>query len=176
MRSLRHLAGRFSRSEDGVAAIELSLVGALFCFGVLNVAELSRYALSAMQDSTATQMGAAAALAACDIVHTPATMNCPALNTAITTAVQGTSLGTSVTLAGSPSEGYYCVSDKQVLTYVSGPTSPPADCSSVNNLTGRPALYLKLSTSFKYTPLFSGVTVVDALPHTLTRTAWTRMK
>ena len=176
MRRLRHLVGRLRRSQDGVAAVELSLVGALFCFGVLNVAEISRYAFTSMQDSTATQMGVDAALAACDVAHTPATLNCPGLNAAITTAVHGTSLGTAVGLNGSPSEGYYCVSDKGVLTRVGGPTSPPADCTAANNATGRPALYLKLSTGLAYKPLFPGVTVVAALPPTLTRTAWTRMK
>lgn len=176
MRRLRNLSGRLRRSEDGVAAIEMSLVAAMFCFGLLNVAELSRYAFSSMEDTTATQMGVAAALATCDVAHLPATVNCANLSTAVTTALQGTSLGDQVTLDGQISEGYYCVSDTGVLTSVGGPTSPPADCSGANNTSARPALYLKLSTSYTYTPMFGDVTVVGALPHQLTRTAWTRMQ
>jgi len=173
---LASFAARLRRSEDGVAAIELSMVGAMFCFGILNVAELSRYAFCEMQDSTATQMGVAAALAACDVAHLPATQNCSGLNAAVTTAVQSTSLGTKVTLNGPLSEGYYCVSGTGALTSVGGPTSPPSDCSGANNAAGKPALYLKLATSYTYTPMFGSVTVVGALPHQFNRTAWTRMQ
>jgi Flp pilus assembly protein TadG len=155
----RKLLNRWRRSEDGVAAIEMSMVAAMFCFGILNVAEISRYAFSSMEDTTATQMGVAAALAACDVSHLPATTNCPGLNAAVTTALQGTSLGTHVTLNGQITEGYYCVSGTGVLTSVGGPTSPPADCSAASNNTGKPALYLRLSTSYTYTPLFGDVTV-----------------
>lgn len=172
----RNFLARWQRSEDGVAAIEMSLVAGMFCFGILNVAEISRYAFSSMEDATATQMGVAAALAACDVAHLPATVNCAGLNTAVTTALQGTSLGSNVTLSGQITEGYYCVSGTGVLTSVGGPTSPPADCSAASNASGKPALYLKLSTSYTYTPLFGGVTVVGALPHQMTRTAWTRMQ
>jgi Flp pilus assembly protein TadG len=172
----QNFIGRLRRSEDGVAAIEMSLVAGMFCFGILNVAELSRYAFSSMEDATATQMGVAAALAACDVAHLPATVNCAGLNTAVTTALQGTSLGSNVTLSGQITEGYYCVSGTGVLTSVGGPTSPPADCSAASNASGKPALYLQLSTSYTYTPLFGGVTVVGALPHQMTRTAWTRMQ
>lgn len=154
----------------------MSLLGSMFCVALLNVGELGRYAYVSMEASTATQAGAAAALATCDVAHVPATSNCAGLNSAVTTALRGTSLGSNVALSGQLTEGYYCLNNSLALAYMSGPTTPPADCSAVNNPTGVPALYLTVATAYTYTPMFPGLTVVDALPHQLSHTAWMRMK
>jgi Flp pilus assembly protein TadG len=176
MRLLR-LAGRLTRAEEGVAAVEMSLVGAIFCIALLNVSEIARYGFDSMQATAATQAGAEAALAACDVAHVPATTNCAGLNTAVATALQSTSLGTQVALKDPLSEAYYCLDNTGALTFVgSAAGQPPADCSAVNNAAGVPALYLVVSTSFTYAPMFRGLTVVGRLPQTMTHTAWMRMK
>ncbi|MDB5428617.1 MAG: hypothetical protein JWR47_433 [Phenylobacterium sp.] len=174
---LLHLARRLGRAEDGVAAIEMSLVGAIFCLGLLNVSEIARYGFDSMQATAATQAGAEAALATCDVAHVPATTNCAGLNNAVATALQSTSLGTQVALKVPLSEAYYCLDNGGALTFVgSAAATPPADCSAVNNATSVPTLYLVVSTSFTYAPMFGGLTVVDRLPQTMTHTAWMRMK
>lgn len=176
MNKIRRLAARLRHADDGVAAVEFSLLCAIFSAGLLNAGELSRYAFVSMQAANATQAGAAAALAACDVAHVPATVSCPGLNDAVSTALQGTSLGSHVALNGPLTEGYYCLNDHHVLVSVSGPSSPPADCSVAGNPSGVPALYLILTTTYTYTPMFAGLTVVDTLPHAVANTAWMRMK
>lgn len=176
MRRLQDFMARMRRDERGVAAIEMGLIGSLFILGLLNVGEIGRYAYTSMEVATATQSSVAAALAACDVAHLPATSNCAGLNAAVDTAVKSTSLGTKVGLSGSLAEAYYCVSDLQKLTYVSTPNSPPADCSAANNPSALPALYLKIATTYTYSPMFPGMTVVDSLPPQISQTAWTRMK
>jgi Flp pilus assembly protein TadG len=174
---LSQLATRFRRSQDGVAALEMSLVGGLFVIGLLNGGELGRYTYEKMMADTSAQAGAAAALASCDVAHVPATVSCPALASAVNTGIHSTNLGTGVSLNGALSEGYYCLNNSHALVYVSDVSSPPApDCSAVSNPSGTPALYLLVSTKFTYTPMFKGLTVVDALPSTFTDTSWMRMK
>lgn len=156
--------------------MEMALIGSLFSLALLNVGELGRYAYVSMEAGTATQASVAGALAACDVAHLPATSNCAGLDAAVSTAMQGTSLGSAVVLSSSLAEGYYCVSDHQVLTYVSTPASPPTDCTGANNPSALPALYLKVATTYTYTPMFPGMTVVDVLPSKILHVAWTRVK
>lgn len=153
----------------------MALVSTFLCGGIMNATELARYGYDAMQLSAASEAGAAAALATCDTAHLPATQNCPSLNSAVTTAIQSTGLGTGVTLQGSFSEGYYCLNLSNQLQYVQGPGSKPADCSAVANPSARPALYLSMTTSYVYSPLFGTSTVVSTLPKTLSRTSWMRL-
>ena len=94
----------------------------------------------------------------------------------MTTAVQSTSLGTKVTLqSGSPAEGYYCVNSSNALVYVSSVSSKPANCSSVGMASLQPGDYIKVQTTFTYTPLFKGITVGGLLPTTITSTTYMRL-
>jgi Flp pilus assembly protein TadG len=171
------LARRLGRAEEGVAAVEMSLVGAIFCVALLNVSEIARYGFDSMQATTATQAAAEAALTTCDVAHVPATTNCAGLNNAVDAALHSTSLGTQIALNAPLSEAYYCLDNSGALALVSSAASaPPADCSAVTNATSVPTLYLVVSTSFTYAPMFGGMTVVGRLPQTMTHTAWMRMK
>lgn len=171
----RDFLRRFRRADAGSAAIEMALVSTFLCAGLMNGAELAKYGYSQMQLSNAAEAGASAALAACDTAHLPATENCPALTSAVTTAIQSTTLGDQVTLQGSFTEGYYCVNLHQQLQYVQGPDDKPADCSAASNPSGAPALYLSMTITYAYPALFRGSTVVAALPQQMTRTSWMRM-
>ena len=84
-----------------------------------------------MEMANAVNSATLAAWNACDTKHLPAKTNCTGLTSAITTGLQTTSLGTSVTLAsGYPTEGYYCVNSSGVLTNVANySATPPATCS-----------------------------------------------
>jgi len=161
----------------GVAAIEFAIFASLISIGMLNVTDIAVYVYQRMQVEYATQAGAQAAWHTCDINHLPATNNCSGLTTAVTNAVQSTSLGTHVTLqAGSPSEGYYCVNGStHALQYVNDVNHKPTDCSSVGSPGLLPGDYITISTTFTYAPLFPGVTVASAFGTTITRTALMRL-
>ena len=97
----------------------------------------------------------------------PAKSNCTGLTSAITTGLQTTSLGTSVTLAsGYPTEGYYCVNSSGVLTNVANySATPPATCSAQGDSTHAPGDYVVIQATYSYTPLVSsGLTVGSGCP------------
>jgi Flp pilus assembly protein TadG len=182
-RSLRALSiyfGLRSRTiwadERGVAAIEFGFFVIFLAAGLANVTDVSIYIYQRMQVETATQVAAQAAWKACDLPQLPATTNCPGLATAVQNAVQSTSLGTRVSLiSGSPSEGYYCVNSSNVLQYVSGVSSKPADCTAAGMPSLQPGDYLQVQTTFTYVPLFPGFSVASAFTAQINRTAFLRL-
>jgi Flp pilus assembly protein TadG len=164
------------RSErSGSAAIELAVIGSILAVAAMNAAEVGRYAVYSNAVGSATQAGAEAALVACDTAHTPATTNCPNLTTAVTTAIQGTALGTQVSLSGPITEGFYCLNGSNQLVYMADVSNQPADCSSVGQPTLRSVLYLQVSTTYAYQAMFPQLTMVRAFPQAITRTSWMRM-
>jgi len=159
-RRLRQNLRTFGRDRRGTAAIEFAFFASVLSIATLNVAEISVYIFQRMQVENATQMAAQAAWKTCDTSHLPATTNCSGLTAALTNSVRSTSLGARVQLqAGSPSEGYYCVTSENALQYMAGVDSKPADCSAVGNAGVQPADYITIQTTFTYTPMFSGLTV-----------------
>ncbi|MBS0237112.1 MAG: hypothetical protein JSS54_16100 [Proteobacteria bacterium] len=149
----------------------------LLLIGLLNAVDLSFYALKRMDVENAAEIGAQAAWKACsDSAKLPATLNCSGLNAAITTAIQATSLGTSVSLAsGYPSESYYCVDSSNALQPVGSLSSKPADCSSVGNASTSPGDYVQVQVTYPYKPLF-GLTVLGASGLTsISMTSWMRL-
>ena len=164
--------------QSGVSAIEFAFFVGLLVFGMLNVADVSIYIYKRMQVENAAEMGAQAAWKACDPSkgYLPATTNCPGLMTAVQNAVQSTSLGTQVSLqSGYPAEGYYCIDSSNALQYVSDTSTKPGDCSAVGTPALKPADYIKIATTFSYTPLFSGITVASAFAGQITDTAFMRL-
>lgn len=175
MTALVRLFRRFKDAQDGVAAVEMSLIGVLFFGALINAVEIGRYGLTLMQLNNAAQAGVAAAYHACDAAHLPATQNCPALATAVATALQGTTLGSDVALEGQLAEGWYCVTATKTLQYVAEPLSRPADCSAASNPTGTPGLYLSVQAKYAYTPIFPG-TLAASFTSPLKRTAMARFQ
>ena len=163
------------RDVRGVAAVEFALIALMLSVGLLNVADVGVFASTKMQLENATEMGAQATLKTCNANQVPATTNCPGLNSAVTAAIQSTSLGTHVTLAsGYPSEGYYCVNSAGALVYVAAVGSKPSNCSSVGG-TSSPADYVLVQATYHYTPLFPGITVTSAFSGTLSKTTYVRV-
>ena len=169
----------FTSDKRGTSAIELSFFLALLTFGMLNVADISIYIYKRMELENATQMGVQAAWKNCDPNngYVPATTNCPNLTTAITNALNGTSLGSNVQLqAGYPSEGYYCVNSSGTLQYVSSVSiPPPPDCTVAGTPGNQPGDYIKVATTYAYAPLFPGITVAGAFTTPITKTAFMRL-
>jgi len=177
-------ASRFCRSlaalrrdRRGVASIEFALCAGFLSVAVLNAADVSIYLFQRMQVETATEMGAQAAWKTCDVNSLPATTNCAGLTAAVTRAVQGTTLGSRITLqTGSPSEGYYCVNSSNTLQFMNDvSTAKPADCSAAGTPGNQPGDYVWIRTTFTYAPLFPGITIANAFAGPITRTAMMRL-
>jgi len=173
----RRLAA-FLGDERGTAAMELAGVGGLLIFGAMNAADVGRYAYQAQEVNAAAQAGAEAALVACDVDHTPATLNCPGLSAAVTTALQSTRLGSSIQLNSALAEDYYCRTTTGALVKAGAASSKPTDCAGVANAAAgaTPTLYLQVNVLFAWQSMFPGLTVAQNFTPTLTRTAWMRMK
>jgi hypothetical protein len=175
MTGLHPLLRRFRRDERGVAAIEASLIISVFAIAMLNAVDVGRYAYILMEAEQATEVGAQAALAACDPQHVPATQSCPTLTSAVTTAIRGTTLGSKMSLNGAITEGYYCLNTAGVLVFVSDVSVKPGNCASAGNSGLSPVLYLQVHTSYTYAPMFPGLTVAQKFPTAVQKTAWMRM-
>jgi Flp pilus assembly protein TadG len=171
MRKLRLLR----RDSRGTAAIEFAGVASLLVVGVLNAIDLGYYMYQRMEVENAAEVGAQTAWKTCfdQSRMLPATTKCSGLNAAITTAIQSTSLGTSVSLtSGSPTEGYYCVDASNSLQPVGSLTAKPSDCSAVGSSTTSPGDYIQVAVTHNYTPLF-GITVMTAAGITsINMTSW----
>jgi Flp pilus assembly protein TadG len=148
-RALKH-------DHQGVAALEFAVIVPLMLSLVCNVYDFSVYIYDRMQVANASQMGAQAIWQTCDMSDQPATVRCgPKLTTAVTAAVASTSLGSKIQLvAGSPSEGYYCANASNVLQYVGGVSSKPANCSAAGNATVSPGDYVTIQVTYQYNPQF----------------------
>jgi Flp pilus assembly protein TadG len=171
------------RDTRGTAAIEFASASMLLIAGLLNAVDLGYYEHRRMEVENAAEVGAQAALNQCagpkiDTSRTlPATQNCSGLNTAVTAAIQSTSLGSAVSLAsGYPAEGYYCVNTSNSLQSVGSLSSKPADCSAAGNSSTSPGDYIQVGVTFNYAPLFPGVTVMSLWGITsISQTSWMRL-
>jgi len=129
----------FGADARGVAAIEFGITGLLLAIGLLNAVDVGYYAYRRMEVENAAEVGAQAAWKICadQSKDLPATVNCPTLNTTITTAIRSTTLGSGVSLASgtgainpNPGEGYYCVNSSNALIFQGSVSSPPTTCST----------------------------------------------
>jgi len=169
----------FRRDTRGTAAVEFAVAGMFLCAGVLNAVDLGLYEYKRMEVENAAQVGAQAAWKTCydTSAMLPATQNCASLNSAITTAIQSSTLGNAVSLtSGYPTEGYYCVNTSGVLQLVGSLSNRPTDCTAAGNSNANPGDYLQVGVTYAYTPLFSGVTVMGAWGiSSISMTSWIRL-
>jgi Flp pilus assembly protein TadG len=166
-------------NQKGASALEFSLFAGILIFGVLNIVDISIYIFQRMQVENAAQVAVQAAWKECDPSkgYLPATTSCPDLTTSITNAAQSTSLGNQIAIQqGSPSEGYYCLNTSGALQLVATATNdPPADCSATGVTGMTPADYIQVTTTFPYTPLFTGITVASAFATPIIKTGTMRL-
>jgi hypothetical protein len=162
--------------QRGVAAVEFGLFAIFPSLAFVNVTDTSIYIYQRMQAKNATQVAVQAAFKTCDLPHLPATINCPGLANAVQTAIQSTSLGTSISLvSGSPTEGYYCINSSNALQYVSSVASKPANCTAAGTPSLQPGDYIQVQTTFHYAPLFPGLSVASTFATPINRTAIMRL-
>jgi Flp pilus assembly protein TadG len=167
---------RFGGDARGVAAVEMALIGAVLSAALLNAAEVGRYAWISTQVSASSQAAAHAAIAKCSPTQTPVTINCPEVNTHILTAVQGSSLGSNVTLHGAVSERWYCLTSSGALQDMSAASSRPGNCADAGEPSQAPALYIRVRTQYTYEPLFPGLTITETFAGVIVKTAWMRLR
>ena len=174
---MKRFAKLFGNDSRGVAAVEFAIIASAVGVVILNVADIATFLFDKLEVENATQMGAQAAYAACPFDDLPATVNCSGLNTAITAAVQSTSLGTAAAIVtGYPTEAYYCVNSSGVLTSVGAVTaSKPSDCTSAGSSSTKPGDYLLIQVTYTFTPMFGTASVASLLPTTITKSAWVRL-
>lgn len=166
----------FLRDTRGTAAAEMALVFPIVGFIALNVVDLAVFTYSKMQVELAAQQAAGIARSLCT---NPSGANCGTTYSAqISTAAQQTTLGGQVALVGDPAEKYYCADTNGTLVLVATPPSaPPATCSAVvSGSTARPGSYISVTTSFTYSPIFPGASVVSYLSTSIQSTAWMRLQ
>ena len=167
---------RIARDPDGNAIIEFAFAAPVLIVLIVNILDFSSLIWDQMEVDYSAQMGAQAAYKTCSTGTLPAKSNCSGLNTAITTAIQSTSLGSGVALdTGSPSETYYCVSGT-TLQSVGSYSSPPSpfNCSAAGNAGVTPGDYVEVDVIYSYAPTFAGLSVVSA--RTLTGKSVERLK
>jgi Flp pilus assembly protein TadG len=172
------MVSRLRHDARGTAAIEFAVVGGLLTFALLNAVDMGRYIYNRMEVQNAAEVGAQTAWKTCNQSSTlPATQNCPGLNSAITTAIQSTSLGTAVSLAsGYPTEGYYCVNSSNTLQSVGSVSNKPANCSASGNANATPGDYIQVQVIYNFTALFPGITVIGSENiSSITMTSWMRL-
>jgi Flp pilus assembly protein TadG len=167
----------FAVNARGAAAAEFALVLGFLLIPLVNAMDFGIYVYQAMELNDAAQSAAEAALVTCsNQKRLPATINCPGLSNAATTAAQSTSLGASVTIS-STAENYYCVNSAGVLVTVGTfPDSKPADCSSaIPGSKDTPGDYVLITASFAYQPLFTAVSLATLFKTPITQTVWMRL-
>jgi Flp pilus assembly protein TadG len=177
-RILSKTLGSFRRDTRATAAIEFGAAGMVLAVSLLNAVDVGFYMYRRMEVENAAEVGAQAAWKTCNTqAMLPATNNCPTLNSTIATAIQSTSLGNKVSLAsGYPAEGYYCVNASNALQSVGSLSSRPSDCSAVGSASTTPGDYLQVQVTFKYTPLFPGISVMSGLGiSSIASTSWMRL-
>jgi Flp pilus assembly protein TadG len=166
---------RWLADRTGTAILEFALAAPILVVLLLNLFDFSVLIWTRMQTDNSAQMGAQAAFKICAGGTMPALTNCAGLSTAVTTAVQSTSLGIGATLAsGYPGEIFYCTSGNTLQSVGTSPPSP-YDCSGAtpSNPAATPGDYIVVRVNYSYTPTFSGLSLASA--QTLTATALQRM-
>lgn len=157
----------------------MALIVPGIAFILLNVADIAMYTYARMQVDLGAHEAVGAARVLCSTsAQLPAKQNCGStLDSTMLSAAQSTSLSTRVTL-GASSEAYYCSDSSSVLQQVAAyNATPPANCSgTITGSTAVPGDYISVTASYTFTPVFPGASIASALPTTISRIAWMRLK
>jgi Flp pilus assembly protein TadG len=163
------------RRRSGVAALELAVTVPILMLLVSNLYDFGAYIVDRMQVANAGQIGAQAVWQTCDPSQQPATTQCPNMMSALTSAVQSTSLGNNVSLApGSPTEAYYCINSSGVLQFMGNSSSRPADCSGAGMASAQPGDYITVQVSYTYSAQFP-LSLASTLPTPIVMTSTVRI-
>jgi Flp pilus assembly protein TadG len=169
---------RFLGDKRGQAAIEFAAVSLIFIEGFLNAVDFCYYEYRRQQVENAAQVAAQAAAKACGYGSLPATTSCSGLTSAITAAIQSTSLGSQIALtSGYPQEAYYCMTSSGALQKAGAIGNSPTTCANYGNSSVGPGDYIQISVTLPYSPLFPGLTYMGQnSPTSISKTSWMRLE
>lgn len=166
----------FMRDQRGVVSVEFALAGVFIMTAMLNAADVGTYVYQSMQVENAAQMAVQTALQSCSSTQIPVTTACSGFAGQVSTAIAGTSLGTSVTIdGGAATEAYYCVNTTGGLSQVGMVGSKPSTCSAVGNASATPGDYVVVAVSFPFKPMMAGAGVATLLTTPIKRSAIMRV-
>jgi len=188
-RGPRQYQRSFWRNTSGAAAVEFVLWTGIMVIPILSAVDIAYYAYQRMQVEVAAQAAVQAAFHSCDpMTQLPAASKCAGVLANMTAAAQSTTLGTAVTFATAPVEGYYCVDNAYQMVLMgtsepilaaggTAPTVPnPFSCASVvPGSNSQPGDYVSVTVTHSFTPIFSGISVAQLLSTEIHRTAWMRL-
>jgi Flp pilus assembly protein TadG len=165
---------RFRRDTRGGTAAEMALILPGVAFIIMNVTDLGLYTYTRMQVGLAAQEAAGTARVKCTTAaQMPTSTNCSGITTAMNTASQKTTLGSTVTVV-TQGEGYYCPTSGGALQAVTT-TPTPATCTAATGLSSAPGYYIQIRATKTYKPVFQGATVTSYLVKSISRDAWMRL-
>lgn len=191
----------------GAAAAEMALWLIIMIWPFMNVVDFGYYVFQAMEVRQAAQAAVDTASTMCgQSGRTPAASACqtltPTLLSEMTSAAHSTLLGSRVsftagTTAGgtdsAPFEGWYCndsggnlvvanssLNTATALWFINGgnASSQPSNCTfTAANDADVPGDYVIATTTYNYTPLFKGLTLLTLFQgsSTIKKTAWMRI-
>lgn len=188
-RGHRQNEGNFWRNTAGAAAVEFVLWTGIMVLPILSAVDIAYYAYQRMQVEVAAQAAAQAAFQTCDpMTQLPAASKCAGVLAKMTEAAQSTTLGSAVTFATPPIEGYYCVDNAHQMILMgtsepilaaggTAPTAPnPFNCDGVvPGSSSLPGDYVSVTVTHSFTPIFSGISVAQLLSTEIHKTAWMRL-
>lgn len=148
------------------------MLGSVLLVMTVNVVDVGLLTVRQMQVDNAAEMAVQAVYSACNSFSAPASTTCATYSSKITTATQSTSLGSSIT--STASEKNCCANaggQLECQTYNASTTT----CSFAGDATIAPGYYVEVQTSYGFTPMFGGISVVVA-SKTLTSTATIRVR
>jgi len=161
----------YVKNRAGAAAAEFALVLTMLTIPLLNVFDIGVYVYDRMQLDNAAQVAVQTAWAQCaPSGNVPATVNCPGLAAAMTTALRTTPLGSDVTIT-STTESYCCPGAGTISCQGPVATTTPTSCSSGQ----APGDYIFITASYTYAPVYSSLSVASLLTSPIVRTAWMRL-
>ena len=144
----------FKKDNRGIAAVEFAITAPIAILILINVYDIASYISQRMTVQTAAQAAVQAIWRTCDTAHVPATTLCPSWNSVATTAIQSTSFGNKIKLAGT-TEGYYCINLFSTLQYMGDVSNKPSDCTLAGAPTLKPGDYIQVQAQLSYAPLFA---------------------
>jgi hypothetical protein len=159
--------------RHGSAAVEFAFWLGALVFPVLGATDVGFYAYQSMQAHEAAQTAAQTAMALCTGQTTPVSSNCSNFNSRLTTAVQSTSLGNTVTFS-SGKEGWYCVGASATPTLSASGTTitiNPGGSNTGSMAASAPTCtngnkagdYVTVNITYTYKPMFPGMSVITLL-------------
>ncbi len=178
---------RLARDARGAAALEIAIWTTVIVVPVFSAVDIGVYTYRKMQVEAAAQAAVAAAWRFCDTgAELPAVQNCytgaETLVVRMRRAAQNTSLGTNITLTNANiTDGWYCRNGSgdlalQGSTATIGGSLSPTSAPTCPSSTTKAGEYIKATTTYTYTPIFSGLSVASLLGTSVSKTAWIRLR